>query len=76
MTKDDPGEKYKFDLRVTKHDAKEIKIKLNFENPEFISRSIEPDLMEISVMQPQVFISKDLTPLEVKDFGSPDQPFL
>lgn len=52
LSEDNLAENFKFDLRVTKHNSKEINIKIDFDNPDAISRNVELDNMHIKILQP------------------------
>ena len=57
LKEDNFTENYRFNLQVTKHDKRDINIKIDFEHPEVISKNIELDNMHIKILQPEVFMN-------------------
>lgn len=56
QTNQNNTDKFKFSLKVIKHDGQEVKIKMKFDHPEEISNS-EFDELQVEILQPEVFIS-------------------
>lgn len=50
--------KLAFTWRVVEYDGKELKMKLDFEYPTYVSLNLIQDLLVVRFLEPELFISK------------------
>jgi hypothetical protein len=56
---EESGGKLRFNMVIQNHTSKEISMQLSFDDPSAVSQGINRDVMEIRVLNPNVFVSKE-----------------
>jgi hypothetical protein len=56
---EESGGKLGFNMVIKHHTSKEISMQLSFDDPPAVSQGINRDVMEIRVLNPSVFVSKE-----------------